>query len=155
MVLGASSRGLEAIWKAFGRCLGDLGTSQRGKKGAQVQLESKTLIFHKSCSRVGASMVFRGRSVLGGTKKPSNIILGGVGECMEGQIGGKSGPGVLRTRQSGDLGAWGEAWEGPGEGPKLLLRRSPVSSGDFPATASRVSSKQGNKELLSHSLMTP
>ena len=43
----------------------------------------------------------------------------GVGECMEGQIGGKSGPGVLRTRQSGDLGAWGEAWEGPGgEGGK-------------------------------------
>ena len=40
---------------------------------------------------------------------------------MEGQIGGKSGPGVLRTRQSGDLGAWGEAWEGPGGGPKLLL----------------------------------
>ena len=36
---------------------------------------------------------------------------------MEGQIGGKSGPGVLRTRQSGDLGAWGEAWEGPGGGP--------------------------------------
>ena len=45
----------------------------------------------------------------------------GVGECMEGQIGGKSGPGVLRTRQSGDLGAWGEAWEGPGGGQDLLL----------------------------------
>ena len=36
---------------------------------------------------------------------------------MEGQIGGKSGPGVLRTRQSGDLGALGEAWEGPEGGP--------------------------------------
>ena len=40
---------------------------------------------------------------------------------MEGQIGGKSGPGVLRTRQSGDLGAWGEAWEGPGGGPGSLI----------------------------------
>ena len=43
----------------------------------------------------------------------------GVGECMEGQIGGKSGPGVLRTRQSGDLGGWGEAWESPEGGPKF------------------------------------
>ena len=41
----------------------------------------------------------------------------GVRECMEGQVGGKRDPGVLRTRQSGDLGAWGEAWEGPGGGP--------------------------------------
>ena len=65
---------------------------------------------------------------------------------MEGQIGGKSGPGVLRTRQSGDLGAWGEAWEGPGGGPRLLLRRSTWFCGVFTATASRVSSKQGNKE---------
>ena len=63
----------------------------------------------------------------------------GVGECMEGQIGGKSGPGVLRTRQSGDLGVWGEAWEKPGGGPKPLLRRSPVPGGDFLAAASRVS----------------
>ena len=40
---------------------------------------------------------------------------------MEGQIGGKSGPGVLRTRQSGDLGAWGEAWEAAWGGQDLLL----------------------------------
>ena len=40
---------------------------------------------------------------------------------MEGQIGGKSGPGVLRTRQSGDLGARGGAWEGPGRGQDPLL----------------------------------
>ena len=72
------------------------------------------MIYAKSCSRVGASMVFRGRSVPGGTKNRSKIIQEGVGECMEGQIGGKSGSGLLRTRQSGHLGAWGEAWEGPG-----------------------------------------
>ena len=29
----------------------------------------------------------------------------GVGECMEGQIGGKRGPEVLRTRHSGLAGA--------------------------------------------------
>ena len=73
---------------------------------------------------------------------------------MEGQIGGKSGPGVLRTRQSGDLGAWGEAWEGPGGGPKLLLRRSLWSGSVFPATASRVPSKQGDRKPISHSLVT-
>ena len=84
-------------------------------------------------------MVFRGRSVLGGTKKLSNIILGGVGECMEGQIGGKSGPGVLRTRQSGDLGAWGEAWEGAWGGQDPLLGGDTWFCSVLPATASRVS----------------
>ena len=109
MVLEASSKGLEAILGAFGMWLMDLETSQRGKKGAQAQLERKTLIFHKSCSRVDASIVFRGPSVLGGTKKLSNIILGVVGECMEGQIGGNSGPGGLRRRQSGQVGGLGRA----------------------------------------------
>ena len=68
VVLGASSGGLDVIWGAFGMCLGDFGISQRGKKGSQEQLKKNTLTFDKSCSRVGASMVFRGRSVPGGTK---------------------------------------------------------------------------------------
>ena len=50
----------------------------------------------------------------------------GVGECMEGQIGGKSGPGMLRTRQSGNLDDWEEAWEGPGGGPRLKRGRRQV-----------------------------
>ena len=58
----------------------------------------------------------------------------GVGECMEGQIGGKSGPGVLRTRQSGDLGAWGEAWKGLGVA-RIAYLGGPVGSGsDLGAT---------------------
>ena len=72
----------------------------------------------------------------------------GVGECMEGQIGGKSGPGVFRTRQSENLGAWGEAWEGPGGGPKLLLRRSRWFWQGFPGHSLArflVTKKQGNR----------
>ena len=107
VVLGASSGGLDVIWGAFGMCLGDFGISQRGKKGSQEQLKKNTLTFDKSCSRVGASMVFRGRSVPGGIQNPSNSIPGGVGECIEGQIGGKSGPGALRMRQRGQEGALG------------------------------------------------
>ena len=85
-------------------------------------------------------MVFKDQSVPSGPQNRPTITAEGVGECMEDQIGGNSGPGVLRTRQSGDLGAWGEAWEGPGGGPKLLLFGGPVGSAGFSvATASRVS----------------
>ena len=115
-ILGASSGGLEAIWRAFGMSLEDFGIPQRGTKGAQEQLERKTLIFDKWCSRVGASVVFEGQSVPGGIKNLSKIIPDGVGECMEGQIGGKSGPGVFRMRQSGDLGAGERPGRGQGEG---------------------------------------
>ena len=91
VVLGASSGGLDVIWGAFGMCLGDFGISQRGKKGSQEQLKKNTLTFDKSCSRVGASRVFRGRSIPGGIQNPSNIIPGSVGECTEGQIAGNEG----------------------------------------------------------------
>ena len=73
---------------------------------------------------------------------------------MEGQIGGKSGPGVLRTRQSGDLGAWGEAWEGPGGGPKLLLRRSTWFWQRFPGHSLARTYKLRDKETKPHSLVT-
>ena len=80
----------------------------------------------------------------------------GVGECMEGQIGGNSGPGVLRTRQSGDLGAWGEAWEGPGGGPRLKLRRSKCFWRRFGCHTPRafLLNKETRKPI-SHSLVTP
>ena len=57
-------------------------------------------------------MVFKDRSVPSGPKNRSTIIAEGVGECMEGQIGGKSGPGVFRTKQSGLESALGRALVG-------------------------------------------
>ena len=65
MVLGASLGRLEAICGVFGTSLGDFKIPQIGKKVFREQLKRKPLIFDKSCSRVGASMGFRGRSVLG------------------------------------------------------------------------------------------
>ena len=85
MVLEASSGDLEAIWGSFGRSWRDFGIPQRGKKGIQRQLKRKTLIFDKSCSRAGASVVFRGRIIPEGIKNPFKIIAEGVGECKEGQ----------------------------------------------------------------------
>ena len=80
----------------------------------------------------------------------------GVGECMEGQIGGKSGPGVLRTRQSGDLGAWGEAWERAGGDQGPLLGGATWFWQRFPSPIPRafLSNKETRKPD-SHSLMTP
>ena len=146
MVLGAFLRRLEAIFGVFGTSLEDFKIPQIGKKALREQLKRKPLIFDKSCSRVGASMVFKDQSVPSCPKNRPTITAEGVGECMEGQIGGKSGPGVLRTRQSGDLGAWGEAWEGPGGGQDPLLRRSDRVWRGFPGHSLARSYKQRNKE---------
>ena len=54
----------------------------------------------------------------------------GVGECMEGQIGGKSGPGVFRTRQSGLESALGRILVGT---KNLRPPPSGVPGGVFPA----------------------
>ena len=45
VVFGASSGGLERISEAFGKTLEDVGTPQRGKKGAQEQFEQENLDF--------------------------------------------------------------------------------------------------------------
>ena len=78
---------------------------------------------------------------------------------MEGQIGGKSGPGVLRTRQSGDLGAWGEAWEGPEEGPGGRATQTSevhmvLAAFSRPQPRAFLLNKETRKPI-SHSLMTP
>ena len=57
-------------------------------------------------------MVFKDQSVPSGPKNRPTITAEGVGECMEGQIGGKSGPGVFRTRQSGLESALGRVLVG-------------------------------------------
>ena len=112
MVLGAFFRRLEAIFGVFGTSLEDFKIPQIGKKALREQLKRKPLIFDKSCSRVGASMVFKDQSVPSGPKNRPTITAEGVGECMEGQIGGKSGPGVFRTRQSGLESALGRVLVG-------------------------------------------
>ena len=77
---------------------------------------------------------------------------------MEGQIGGKSGPGVPRMRPSGHVGALGrvlvEAWGGQGE-ENLLLGRSSAPGIDLGAHASRGLINKATWEPLSHSLVTP
>ena len=108
----------------------DFKVPQTGKKRFRKQLETKPLIFDKSCSRVGASVVFKDGSVPSGPKNRPTIIAEGVGECMEGQIGGKSGPGVFRTRQSGLESALGRVLVGTQNLRPLSRRGSGI---DFPA----------------------
>ena len=112
MVLVGSSGRLGAICRVLRTSLRDFKIPQTGKKVFREQLKTKPLIFDKSCSRVGASMFFKDRSVLSGPKNRPTIFAEGVAECMEGQIGGKSGPGVFRTRQSGLESALGRVLVG-------------------------------------------
>ena len=86
MVLVSSSRRLGVICGVLRTSFGDFKIPQIGKKVFREQLKRKHLMFDKSCSRVGASMVFKDRSVPSGPKNQSTIIAEGVGECMEGQI---------------------------------------------------------------------
>ena len=112
MVFVASLGRLGAICGVLRTSVRDFKVPQTGKKRFRKQLETKPLIFDKSCSRVGASVVFKDGSVPSGPKNRPTIIAEGVGECMEGQIGGKSGPGVFRTRQSGLESALGRVLVG-------------------------------------------
>ena len=112
MVLVASLGRLGAICGVLRTSVRDFKVPQTGKKRFRKQLETKPLIFDKWCSRVGASMVFKDQSVPSGPKNRPTITAEGVGECMEDQIGGKSGPGVFRTRQSGLESALGRVLVG-------------------------------------------
>ena len=63
--LSGSRRLLEGLWRM-------LGPPREAKRELKSSLNRKTLIFDKSGSRVGASMVLKGRSVPGGTKDRQN-----------------------------------------------------------------------------------
>ena len=124
---GGDLAGFAGVLRTYVR---DFQVPKTGNNVVPEAVEDETLIFDKSCSRVGASMVFEDRSVPSGLKNRSTIIAEGVGECMEGQIGGKSGPGVFRTRQSGLESALGRVLVGTQNLRPLSRRGSGV---DFPA----------------------
>ena len=63
MVLVASLGRLGAICGVLRTSQRDFRIPQTGEKVFREQLKTKPLIFDKSCSRVGASMVFKDRSV--------------------------------------------------------------------------------------------